>query len=145
MVLFDGSREFDNEDKEIIDLVDKSNKEKIVIINKIDLPLKLILEDENIIRLNAKEDINLLIGRVEELLNANTHSDDMTLVSKQQVNEVQNTLLHIKQASEPLKTGELEFFAHHINEALENISNITRPYEHTQMLDVMFGEFCLGK
>jgi tRNA modification GTPase len=44
-----------------------------------------------------------------------------------------------------LDSGELEFFAHHITEALENISNITRPYDNDQMLDVMFGEFCLGK
>jgi len=28
---------------------------------------------------------------------------------------------------------------------LQNISKITRPYENDQMLDVMFGEFCLGK
>ena len=30
-------------------------------------------------------------------------------------------------------------------EGLEQISAITRPYENDQMLDVMFGEFCLGK
>ena len=69
----------------------------------------------------------------------------MTLISKQQVTEVEETLLHIKQSKMPLETGELEFFAHHINESLVHISNITRPYEHSQMLDVMFGEFCLGK
>jgi tRNA modification GTPase len=69
----------------------------------------------------------------------------MTLVSKRQVDSVSQTLFHINEACSPLSTGELEFFAYHINEALENISNITRPYEHTQMLDVMFGSFCLGK
>ena len=55
------------------------------------------------------------------------------------------SLKNIKNAFSPLETGELEFFAYHINEALSHMSNITRPYEHTQMLDVMFGEFCLGK
>ena len=59
--------------------------------------------------------------------------------------EVQNTLSNIQKAYTPLNNGELEFFAHYINEAIENISNITRPYEHSQMLDIMFGEFCLGK
>jgi tRNA modification GTPase len=44
-----------------------------------------------------------------------------------------------------IKKGEFEFFAYHINEALKHISNITKPYEYSQMLDVMFGEFCLGK
>ena len=69
----------------------------------------------------------------------------MTLISKRQVSSVEDTLFHINASTMPLETGELEFFAHHIHEALENISNITRPYENDQMLDVMFGEFCLGK
>ena len=61
------------------------------------------------------------------------------------LNEVKSTIKNIQEASAPLEKGELEFFSYHINEALENISNITRPYEHDQMLDVMFGSFCLGK
>jgi tRNA modification GTPase len=58
---------------------------------------------------------------------------------------VEETLKHILEAKDIIVGGELEFFAHHLNEALESISKITRPYEHNQMLDVMFGEFCLGK
>ena len=67
------------------------------------------------------------------------------LVSSRQIKSVESTLNNIEQAIDPLNTGELEFFAHHINEALEEVSNITRAYEHDQMLDVMFGSFCLGK
>ncbi len=69
----------------------------------------------------------------------------MTLISKRQINSVQNTLYNIELSKNPLNSGELEFFAHYITEALENISAITRPYENDEMLDVMFGEFCLGK
>ena len=69
----------------------------------------------------------------------------MTLISKRQIDSVFQTLHHINESSMPLQTGELEFFAHHITEALHFISNITRPYENDEMLDVMFGEFCLGK
>jgi len=69
----------------------------------------------------------------------------MTLISKRQVDAVEKTLHHILESRMPLQTGELEFFAHHIHEAIENISLITRPYENDQMLDVMFGAFCLGK
>jgi tRNA modification GTPase len=69
----------------------------------------------------------------------------MTLISKHQVLSVENTLKNIAQGKEILTNGQLEFFAHYIKEALENISLITRPYENDQMLDVMFGEFCLGK
>jgi tRNA modification GTPase len=95
--------------------------------------------------LSTKESITALLNKLEKILDANTHTDDMTLISKRQIIAVEQTLNHIVQALNPLQTGELEFFAYHINEALAHISNITRPYEHTEMLDVMFGEFCLGK
>jgi len=145
--LFDGSRIFDEEDQKIVTLLEETIKEKIIVINKVDLEQKLDLEKigEDVTFLNAKENISELINAIETILNQNTSGDDITLISKQQVNEVESTLQNISESTTPLERGELEFFAHHINEALTHMSNITRPYEHTQMLDVMFGEFCLGK
>ena len=147
IALFDGSRVFDEEDAQIVKLLENTTKEKLCVVNKSDLEKKLDTTNisNSFISLNAKDNINELINQVEMILNQNTSGDDVTLISQQQVNEVNSTLTHIKEASSPLSTGELEFFAHHINEALTHMSNITRPYEHTQMLDVMFGEFCLGK
>ena len=149
IALFDSSREFDNEDKQIIELLKNTEKEKIVALTKSDLPQKLntthLTLNTNYLSLNTKEDINELIKILENLLDSNTHTDDMTLVSKQQVTSVEQALQHIKNAKPLIQNGDLEFFAFDINEALTNISNITRPYKHSQMLDVMFGEFCLGK
>jgi len=147
VALFDGSREFDNEDKQILDILETTSKETIVLITKSDLEQKFNLQllDSSFFTLNTKEDISPLTKQLENILNQNTSGDDITLVSKQQVHAVEMTLQNIQKAYTPLQTGELEFFAHHINEAIENISNITRPYEHDQMLDIMFGEFCLGK
>ncbi len=147
VALFDGSREFDDEDKKILDIVNTTDKQTIVIITKADLAQKINLSELNNshLTLNTKVDISPLIQKLETILNQNTSGDDITLISKQQIVEVENTLLNIQKAYTPLNSGELEFFAHYINEAIENISNITRPYEHSQMLDIMFGEFCLGK
>ena len=146
IALFDGSREFDSEDQEILNMLKSSDKNKIVIVNKSDLTQKFDLTVlNNYIQMNTKENITNLITQIETILNKNSGGDDITLISKHQVKEVEQALEHIKKSFIPLSSGELEFFAHHINSGLENISNITRPYEHTQMLDVMFGEFCLGK
>ena len=147
IALFDGSRAFDEEDEKIVNLLNSTTKEKLIVKNKSDLDEKLdtLKVGTDLISLNAKENISELINNIEMILNQNTSGDDVTLISNQQVNEVASTLENIRNAFSPLETGELEFFAHHINEALEHMSNITRPYEHTQMLDVMFGEFCLGK
>jgi len=147
IALFDGSREFDSEDNKIKELLNNTTKETVIVINKSDLEQKMDKDNfsDDLVFLNAKENINELISKIENILNQNSSGDDVTLISKQQVTEVELTLRNIKEAFTPLETGELEFFAHHINVSLDHMSNITRPYEHTQMLDVMFGEFCLGK
>jgi tRNA modification GTPase len=147
VALFDNSKVLNDEDKTILSLLEQTTqKEKILVLNKCDLENQFDTSAlESYISLSTKESITALLNKLEKILDANTHSDDMTLISKRQIMAVEQTLNHIVQASNPLQTGELEFFAYHINEALENISNITRPYEHNQMLDVMFGEFCLGK
>ena len=145
--LFDNSKPLDAEDQKILSILEETQKEKIVVLNKSDLASQFEQSNlpEGFISLSTKEDISPLINAVETILDNNTHGDDMTLISKRQVDAVDKTLYHIYQSTTPLQTGELEFFAHHINEALENISLITRPYEHDQMLDIMFGSFCLGK
>ena len=145
--LFDNSKDFDDEDAKILNLLEQNSEKEIIrVLNKSDLSNKFEKSKlADFIQLSTKEDINPLICKIENLLDSNTHSDDMTLISKRQVDEVEKTLFHINESSIPLQTGELEFFAHHITESLEHISNITRPYENDQMLDVMFGAFCLGK
>lgn len=145
--LFDNSKVCDSEDEKILSLLEKnSHKEIIKVLNKSDLENKFDKSRlDDFTELSTKQTINPLIYKVESILDLNTHSDDMTLVSTRQIEAVVQTLFHIDESSMPLETGELEFFAYHIKEALENISNITRPYENDQMLDVMFGAFCLGK
>jgi tRNA modification GTPase len=145
--LFDNSKVCDNEDEKILSLLEEnSHKEIIKVLNKSDLENQFDKSKlDDFIELSTKETINPLVRQIESLLDLNTHSDDMTLISKRQVDSVEQTLFHINESTMPLHTGELEFFAYHIKEALENISNITRPYENDEMLDVMFGAFCLGK
>lgn len=144
--IFDNSREFDNEDKQILSLLEESNQEKLIVLNKVDLTTKFdISKIDNYIELSCNNDISILIDSLEKILDKNNDSNEIMLVSSRQIKSVESTLNNIEQAIDPLNTGELEFFAHHINEALEEVSNITRAYEHDQMLDVMFGSFCLGK
>jgi tRNA modification GTPase len=152
IALFDNSKPYDKEDQQINNLIHNTKKEVIVVLNKSDLPNKFDKSQiANIdLELSIQKELQLsslapLIDILENILNLNNSTDDITLISKMQVQAVQNTLKSIDESKPLLQTGELEFFAYHINEALENISQITRPYENDQMLDVMFGEFCLGK
>ncbi|QKF73861.1 5-carboxymethylaminomethyluridine-tRNA synthase MnmEG, GTPase component [Aliarcobacter faecis] len=147
VALFDNSKTLDSEDKKILELLSSTESKNIIkVLNKCDLENrfeKSILGD--FIELSTKDNINPLLRNIENILDENTSSDELTLVSKRQILSVKNSLENINLAKNPLYSGELEFFAHHITEALHEISNITRPYENDEMLDVMFGEFCLGK
>ena len=149
LALFDANREIDENDKKILTILEETEKDVIIIVNKIDLSLNLdlkVFKNRRILKLSTKNNISILNKELQSILDKNNCNDNnIVLISKQQVIEVEETLKHIRDAKTPLKSGELEFFAYHINEALKHISNITKPYEHTQMLDIMFGQFCLGK
>jgi tRNA modification GTPase len=58
---------------------------------------------------------------------------------------IKKALNSINEAEEFLATGELELFSYHIQDAIKSISEITRPFEYDEMLDKMFGSFCVGK
>ncbi len=67
------------------------------------------------------------------------------LISTRQIEAVTQAKHAILEAKEPLLKGELEFFSYHLQEAVKCISSISKPYDSEEILDKMFGEFCLGK
>ena len=153
VALFDNSRFYDNEDKQIIHLINNTQKDVITVLNKCDLETKFekshldtIDVELSISKELQADNTKMLISYLKTILDNNSSvSEGTMLVSKSQVSSVANTLENIIRSKQMLDENSLEFFAHHITEAIESISKITRPYETNQMLDVMFGEFCLGK
>jgi len=129
IALFDSSREMDDEDNAIIELIEQYSQAKpfICILNKVDLPT------------------NVLIGALSDVMDHDNDSEEMMLISQRQISATSDTLTAIDEAYEPLQSGELEFFSFHINQAIRSLSSITRPYELDEMFDKMFGQFCLGK
>ncbi|WP_345980582.1 tRNA uridine-5-carboxymethylaminomethyl(34) synthesis GTPase MnmE [Sulfurimonas sp. HSL3-2] len=150
VALFDNSRESDSEDEVILEWLDKykDTKEIIVILNKVDLPSKFDLSKlagYEYIEQNSKESAEKLVDNLEKIMDKNNASDEMMLISLRQIEAVKKTLSSIQEAKEPLVDGELEIFSFHVIEAINAMSSITRPFETDEMLDKMFGSFCLGK
>ncbi len=148
LALFDASREIEAEDEEILKIIKNhaQNKEIIYIKNKIDLSEKL--ESDKIIfdlEVNSKDSVDLLVYKLENIMDRTNSSDEMMLISQRQIMAVENTLSNIEDAYEPLDDQELEIFSFHLNEAVKEMASITRPFENDEMLDKMFGSFCLGK
>ncbi len=148
IALFDGSRVADSEDEQILSLVksDASDKHILHVKNKIDLEPKFVHSDIKFdIELNSKESVDELIRSLENIMNIANSSDEMMLISQRQISAVENTLKLIDEALFPLQDQELEIFSFCLNEAVKEMASITRPFENNEMLDKMFGSFCLGK
>ena len=148
IALFDASREADAEDRQIVELIhaNQEKKKMIIIKNKIDLQEKFHLENLVFdLELNSKDNVTVLMQVLEEIMDKSNVSDEIMLISERQISAVEATMQNIKEAYEPLGDQELEIFSFHLNEAVKEMASITRPFENDEMLDKMFGSFCLGK
>ncbi len=150
LAVFDASNPFNEDDEKILNLLKEYRDEKkiIVILNKIDLPLKFDtskIEEFEFIKISCKKDTSIVIEKLKEYLDGQTLQNDVILVSKRQIEAISNALKEMELSKERLNEGELELFAYHINDAISFISSVTRPFERDEILDKMFGSFCLGK
>ncbi len=149
IALFDGSETFDKEDEKILSLVQEiEDKHCIVAINKTDLEARLergLLKKFDPVEVSAKKGFVRLTQKIETLLNSIGEGEELMLISARQIEAVTLAKQSISEAKEPLLNGELEFFSYHLQEAVKAISSISKPYDSEEILDKMFGEFCLGK
>jgi tRNA modification GTPase len=150
IALFDASRAFDEEDAKILSLVEAIDEDKhlIVALNKTDLASCFDIEKLKVydpIEVSANRAFAKLTNRLETLLDGIGESEELMLISARQIEAVNKAKNAILEAKVPLLQGELEFFSFHLQEAVKSISSISKPFDSEEILDKMFGEFCLGK
>ncbi len=149
IALFDSSRPFDAEDAKIVDILDNiEDKEIIVALNKSDLEKVLEssnLDKFNLIEVSTKHNFKTLTVKLQEYFDNIGEDEELMLISTRQIEAVEKTKQAIIEAKEPLLLGELEFFSYHLQDAITALSSISKPYDSEEVLDKMFGEFCLGK
>lgn len=143
IALFDSSKPLDINDKNILSLIDEYKKTKkiFVYINKQDLENKLDISGiDTYQHISTKENIDIVIENLKKYLDTKD-TDELLLTSSRQIELVSTALSSLQEAD----ISELELFAFNINEAIKQIAYITKSYETSDVLDVMFGSFCLGK
>ena len=150
IALFDGSQKIDEDDQKIIKLLEsfKESKEILTAINKNDLTRKFditMLEAYHPTSISCKDNVQSIIEQLTKFLDEKSDADDLILISKRQIDAVEQALGHIDDSFSFLKDGELELFAYNMNEAIHYIASITTLFERDEILDKMFGSFCLGK
>jgi len=150
IALFDASRVFDDEDEKILSILNVLNRDKacIIALNKSDLDKHLDvskLQKYEWIEVSAKRAFEKLTAKLKGLLDGIGEGEELMLISTRQIEAVTQAKVSIQEAKSPLMDGELEFFSYHLQEAVKSISSISKPYDSEEILDKMFGEFCLGK
>ncbi|MCI6349881.1 MAG: tRNA uridine-5-carboxymethylaminomethyl(34) synthesis GTPase MnmE [Tenericutes bacterium] len=151
IALFDGSREFDKEDKEILKEI--KGKKAIILINKVDLPQKLDkseIKDFETIEISVKDNkgINLLIEKIKELFNLNEiETGDFTYLSNaRQISIIKEALAlseEIKSQNE--KHTPVDLIQIDIQKLWEKLGELTGDTYKDELLDEIFSKFCLGK
>lgn len=151
IALFDGSREFDKEDKEILKEI--KGKKAIILINKVDLPQKLDkseIKDFETIEISVKDNkgINLLIEKIKEFFNLNEiETGDFTYLSNaRQISIIKEALAlseEIKSQNE--KHTPVDLIQIDIQKLWEKLGELTGDIYIDELLDEIFSKFCLGK
>ena len=150
LALFDAGRPLDEEDQRLIQLLNEAKEEKeiLVMLNKTDLPRRIDetpLQSFNPVALPKENKGEFVIDLLGKRLDQIAQGDEMMLISNRQIEAVKAAKAAIEAAEEPLAMGELELFTFHLQEAVERIGSISRPADFNEIMDKMFGEFCLGK
>lgn len=152
IAIFDSSREFDDEDRKILDLI--RDKKSIVLLNKIDLDggfdFDENLEGIEVIHTSIKnnEGIEELENKIIEMFNdgyieANNDNIITNIRHRDIINKAIKSLessLHDMEAGVPIDCFEVD-----LRNAWEILGEITGETVDDDVLNKIFSDFCIGK
>ncbi|MFK0462295.1 tRNA uridine-5-carboxymethylaminomethyl(34) synthesis GTPase MnmE [Campylobacter jejuni] len=145
LAVFDASRVQDKEDEKIFDLLANTDKKIFWILNKSDLEnVFKNTQNKNFIKLSAQKDITLLKEELQNYLNS-FDSEGIMVSSLDLINACKISSEAIFRAKGLLEESSLELFAFELNLAINEIARFTKDFQRDEILDEMFGNFCLGK
>lgn len=151
LLMFDGSRELSDEDRELIELT--KGKKVITIINKLDLEPKIDFEsirELDPINISVKTDEG--IAKIYDRIKSMFMSGDININNEVLISGERNKASLIKareflnNVMVTVQTGMPEdFVTMDMTEAYEALGEITGEALDEDIIDKIFSEFCLGK
>ncbi|EAL8758731.1 tRNA uridine-5-carboxymethylaminomethyl(34) synthesis GTPase MnmE [Campylobacter jejuni] len=145
LAVFDASRAQDKEDGKIFELLANTDKKIFWILNKSDLEnVFKNTQNKNFIKLSAQKDITLLKEELQNYLNS-FDSEGIMVSSLDLINACKISSEAIFRAKGLLEESSLELFAFELNLAINELARFTKDFQRDEILDEMFGNFCLGK
>lgn len=155
IAIIDSSKEFSDEDKEILEIAE--SKKSIIVLNKIDLNQKINKEDirlnkfeGNIIEMSTIENKGLeeLYEKISELFNLNeiNFDNEILITNIRHKNLISDTISNLEKTEETIKQNmPLDIIAIFLKDILSSLGKITGEEITEDIINEIFAKFCLGK
>lgn len=141
LLVFDGSKELDEEDKQLLELT--KDKMRLIIYNKLD---KTEADKDGIWISAANKEIQPLIDALENLYHEDLLKEDPLLSNERQIgllNQAKEDMLRAKEAMDMMVEPDL--IEIDIQAAHDHLKEILGEVHREDLLDTLFSKFCLGK
>lgn len=142
IVVLDGSRVLDEEDKTLLERTKEMNR--IVVTNKSDLSSQF---QEGIVISAAQNDISELIDEINRRYEKHQFAlEEGTLNNERQIGLIRKAILAMNQSITALRQGaELDLVTIDLQECYIALKEILGEVSREDLLDAIFSNFCLGK
>lgn len=141
LLVFDGSKELDEEDKQLLELT--KDKMRLIIYNKLD---QAEANKDGIWISAANKEIQPLIDALENLYQNDLLKEDPLLSNERQIgllNQAKEDMLRAKEAMDMMVEPDL--IEIDIQAAHDHLKEILGEVHREDLLDTLFSKFCLGK
>lgn len=155
IAIFDSSKELNEEDFEILDII--KNKKSIILLNKSDLNSVLSENDsifkgitDNVLKISALngyglEELNSLISKMFSLDEIN-FDNDVIITNLRHKNLISKAIENVKKSRDTVNENmPIDIIAIYIKDILEDLGNITGEFVTDDIINEIFSRFCLGK
>ena len=153
IAIFDISRELNEEDNEILNII--KNKNAIIILNKIDLERKINIEkfkelSKPIIEMSIKngEGKEKLFNEISNLFKLNEIANDGEIIVSNQRHKflIKNARKNVSLSKDSIKNNmPIDIISSSIRQILEDLGEITGETVTEDIINEIFSKFCLGK
>ena len=155
IAIFDISSILDEDDRKIIELI--RDKKAIILLNKVD-----VLKDNNqmekeinklnkpVIKISAKEEMGLenLYDEIKKMfeLNEISSNNEILITNERHKNQIIKAKQNILDAIETVRNNmPVDIISIYINQAMEDLGEITGVNVSENIINEIFAKFCLGK
>lgn len=144
LAVFDASCDLDQEDKQLLQLVEDKNK--IIILNKTDLPQKLFIDGAIEISAKNKQNTDTIKTEILKCAKADNIDFQSVIITNQRHNEViKNAIEMTQKAIAECDYSTADIVDHVVKDIWRELGKITGESEVENIIDAIFSKFCLGK